>query len=253
MQAHLVATVGEFVGTFLFLYFSYAGNLMAVSLAPTTSPSGGKSSETVIFISLAYSFSLLVNIWAFYRISGGLFNPALTLGLCVSGQLPWIRGVLFVPAQLVASLCAGGVVSAMFPVPISEANSVLGGGASITQGLFMEMFFTALLGFVVLMLAVEKSKDTFLAPIGIGMALFVVMIAGTAYTGGAVNPARSLGCAVAARKFPGYHWIYWLGPIMGSLLSAGFYRLVKFFHYEDANPGQDADHRSETGLFEARR
>lgn len=75
-------------------------------------------------------------------------------------------------------MCAGGLVSAMFPVDIAEANSVLGGGTSVTQGLFLEMFFTALLVFVVLMLAIEKSKDTFLAPIGIGLALFVAMIAG---------------------------------------------------------------------------
>lgn len=79
MQKHLVATGGEFVGTFLFLYFSYAGNLMAASRAPSMAPTsagGGMSSETVVFISLAYSFSLLVTVWAFYRISGGLFNPA---------------------------------------------------------------------------------------------------------------------------------------------------------------------------------
>ncbi|KXX75064.1 Aquaporin-1 [Madurella mycetomatis] len=245
-EAHLVATVGEFVGTFLFLYFSYGGNVMAASRAGTTAPTGGMSSETVVFISLAYSFSLLVNVWAFYRISGGLFNPAVTLGLCLSSQLPWVRGLFFVPAQLLASLCAGGLVSAMFPVDVSEANSVLGGGTSVTQGLFMEMFFTALLVFVVLMLASEKSKDTFLAPIGIGLALFVAMLAGTAYTGGSLNPARSLGCAVAARSFPGYHWIYWLGPVLGSLLSAGFYVLVKYIHYEKANPGQDAEHPSES-------
>ena len=82
MQAHLVATVGEFVGTFLFLYFAYAGNLMAASRASSFAPSsagGGMSSETVIFISLAYSLSLLVAVWAFYRISGGLFNPAVSL------------------------------------------------------------------------------------------------------------------------------------------------------------------------------
>jgi aquaporin related protein len=66
----------------------------------------------------------------------------------------------------------------MFPVDIAAANSVLGGGASVAQGLFMEMFFTSLLVFVVLMLAVEKSQDTFLAPICIGLALFVAMIAG---------------------------------------------------------------------------
>ncbi|KAM7192743.1 aquaporin-1 [Rhypophila sp. PSN 637] len=244
MQKHLVATAGEFVGTFLFLYFSYAGNLMAASRASAMAPSsvgGGMSSETVIFISLAYSFSLLVNVWAFYRISGGLFNPAITLALCLANQLPWTRGILFIPTQLIASLCAGGLVSAMFPIPISEANSVLGGGTSIAQGLFMEMFFTALLTFVVLMLAVEKSKDTFLAPIGIGLALFVAMIAGTAYTGASLNPARSLGCAVAAREFPGYHWIYWLGPLLGALLASALYWLAKYLHYDQANPGQDAE------------
>lgn len=82
MQKHLVATAGEFVGTFLFLYLSYAGNLMAASRASSVAPTaagGGMSSQTVIFISLAYSFSLLVNVWAFYRISGGLFNPAVSL------------------------------------------------------------------------------------------------------------------------------------------------------------------------------
>ncbi|KAK4207412.1 aquaporin-1 [Rhypophila decipiens] len=244
MQKHLVATAGEFVGTFLFLYFSYAGNLMAASRASAMAPAsvgGGMSSETVIFIALAYSFSLLVNVWAFYRISGGLFNPAITLALCLSNQLPWTRGILFIPTQLIASLCAGGLVSAMFPIPISEANSVLGGGTSIAQGLFMEMFFTALLTFVVLMLAVEKSKDTFLAPIGIGLALFVAMIAGTAYTGASLNPARSLGCAVAARAFPGYHWIYWLGPVLGALLASALYWLAKYLHYDQANPGQDAE------------
>lgn len=79
VKAHFVAAGGEFVGTFLFLYFGYAGNLMAASFAPTTAPTGGMSSETAIFISLAYSFSLLVTVWAFYRISGGLFNPAVRL------------------------------------------------------------------------------------------------------------------------------------------------------------------------------
>ena len=66
----------------------------------------------------------------------------------------------------------------MFPGDIAATNSVLGGGTSVSQGLFMEMFFTSLLVFVVLMLAAEKSQDTFIAPIGIGLALFVAMIAG---------------------------------------------------------------------------
>jgi aquaporin related protein len=91
------------------------------------------------------------------------------------------------------------------------------------------------------MLAAEKSKDTFIAPIGIGLALFVVEIAGVNYSGASVNPARSFGPCVAAASFTGYHWIYWLGPAMGAVMAAGFYHFIKFFNYEDVNPGQDSE------------
>lgn len=90
------------------------------------------------------------------------------------------------------------------------------------------MFLTAELVFTVLMLAAEKSKDTFIAPIGIGLSLFVAEIAGVFYTGASLNPARSFGPCVAARSFTGYHWIYWVGPCLGALISAGYYRFIKF-------------------------
>jgi len=61
---------------------------------------------------------------------------------------------------------------------------------------------------------------------------------GVYFTGGSLNPARSFGpCVVTG--FPHYHWIYWLGPVMGTLLAYGLYRLMKFSEYETANPGQD--------------
>ncbi|KAK7429844.1 hypothetical protein QQZ08_003689 [Neonectria magnoliae] len=256
VNTHLVAACGEFVGTFFFLYFGYAGNLMAVLQAPDVALNGGLSSTTNLLIALSYGFALLVNAWAFYRISGGLFNPAVstklfllvqhvittqvTMGLCAAGQLPWVRAAFLVPAQLLGSMCAGGLVDVMFPGSVAQVNTVLGSGTSVAQGVFLEMFFTAQLVFVVLMLAVEKSRDTFLAPVGIGLALFMALIPGVFVTGGSLNPVRSFGCAVAGSSFPDYHWIYWLGPVLGAVLAAGFYRLAKLAHYEEANPGQDA-------------
>ncbi|EEU37476.1 uncharacterized protein NECHADRAFT_51592 [Fusarium vanettenii 77-13-4] len=239
---HLVAASGEFVGTFFFLYFGYAGNLMAALQAPDTAPNGGLASTTDIWIAVSYGFSLLVNAWAFYRISGGLFNPAVSLGLCVGGQLSWTRAAFLFPAQVLGSICAGGLVDAMFPGRVEQANTLLGLNTSIAQGVFLEMFFTAQLVFVVLMLAAEKSRDTFLAPVGIGLALFVALIPGVSVTGGSANPVRSFGCAVAGASFPGYHWIYWVGPALGATLAALYYRLVKRLHYEEANPGQDSPH-----------
>lgn len=70
------------------------------------------------------------------------------------------------------------------------------------------MFMTAELVFVVFMLAAEKHKATLLAPVGIGVALFMAELAGVYYAGGSLNPARSLGPAVALHTFDSYHWIY---------------------------------------------
>lgn len=69
---------------------------------------------------------------------------------------------------------------------------------------------------------------------------FILHLLGVYFTGGSLNPARSFGCAVAARSFPGYHWIYWLGPILGAGLAASYYHVVKWARYEEVNAGQDS-------------
>lgn len=64
---------------------------------------------------------------------------------------------------------------------------------------------------------------------------------GVYYTGGSVNPARTFGPCVVLGSFDSYHWIYWVGPFLGSLLATGFYLLVKALEYETVNPEQDTD------------
>jgi aquaporin rerated protein, other eukaryote len=120
-------------------------------------------------------------------------------------------------------------------------DTKLGEDMSTSRGLFLEMFMTAELVLTILMvptshndnsnrkLAAEKHKGTFLAPVGIGLSLFVIMLVGTPYTGSSVNPARSFGPAVVEHSFPIYHWIYWLGPALGAFLAAGFYKFIKVF------------------------
>ena len=65
------------------------------------------------------------------------------------------------------------------------------------------------------------------------------------FTGGSLNPARSFGPDVVAASFPGYHYIYWFGPIMGALLASGYYRFIKLWNDEEVNPGQDATSEKE--------
>jgi aquaporin related protein len=82
---------------------------------------------------------------------------------------------------------------------------------------------TAELVFVVFMLAAEKHRATFLAPVGIGVALFMAELAGVYYTGGSLNPARSLGPDVVLHTFDTYHWIYCTSVLLSKLtLSRGW-------------------------------
>lgn len=101
-----------------------------------------------------------------------------TLALALVGGLPAIRSAVVVVSQLLAGIAAAGVVSALFPGPLT-VNTTLGGGASTAQGLFIEMFLTAELVFVIIMLAAEKHKGTYLAPVGIGTAFFLAELTGT--------------------------------------------------------------------------
>ena len=67
------------------------------------------------------------------------------------------------------------------------------------------------------------------------------MLSQVFFTGGSVNPARTLGPCVVLHSFYTYHWIYWVGPILGSLVASGFYKFIKALEYETVNPGQDLD------------
>ncbi|KAK1757989.1 aquaporin-2 [Echria macrotheca] len=232
---NFVAVIGEFVGTFLFLFFAFAGTQIA-----TDPSSSSESLTTLIFIALAFGVSLTANVWAFYRVTGGLFNPAVTLALFLVGGLPGLRSVFVIISQLLGGIAAAAVVSGLFPGPMGVATT-LGRGTSVTQGLFIEMFLTAELVFVIIMVAAEKHKGTYLAPVAIGIAFFLTQLVGVTFTGGSLNPARSLGPAAVSASFPGYFWIYVLGPILGALLASAFYSLLKYLRWKECNPGQDWD------------
>lgn len=179
-RAHFVAMCGEFAGTFLFLFFAFSGTQVAnTQTQPPKSTKIALVSDPaqLLYISLCFGFSLAVNAWVFFRISGGLFNPAVTLGLCVVGAMPYIRGILITISQIIGGIAAAGIVAVLFPGPLNVQTS-LGGGTSIVQGLFIEMFLTTQLVFTIFMLAAEKHKATFIAPIGIGLSLFIAELTG---------------------------------------------------------------------------
>ncbi|KAI1481268.1 hypothetical protein K445DRAFT_332004 [Daldinia sp. EC12] len=242
VKNHLIAAMSEFAGTFMFLLFAFGGT-NAVNI---NSGESAADPAKLLYISLCFGMSLVVNAWVFFRISGGLFNPAVTMGMMLVGAVDYIRGPLVIVGQIIGGIAAAAVISGLTPGPLSVSTS-LGGGTSVVQGLFMEMFLTAQLVFTIFMLAAEKHRGTFIAPVGIGLSLFIAELMGVYYTGGSVNPARSFGPAVVIGSFETYHWIYWVGPILGSLIASGFYIFIKALEYETVNPQQDEPNEAPTG------
>ncbi|KAH8909362.1 MIP family channel protein, partial [Coniochaeta sp. PMI_546] len=237
VRNNIVAVLAEFVGTFMFLFLAFAGTQVANNI--TTHPESDTMDPSVlIVISMSFGFSLMANAWAFYRVSGGLFNPTVSLALYLVGGISLLRFILVSIAQIVGGIAAAGLVAGLFPGPLNVATS-LRPGTRVVQGLFIEMFLTAELVFVIIMLAAEKHRSTHMAPIGIGFAFLVTELTGVFLTGGSLNPARSFGPDVVTGDFPGYHWIYWVGPGLGALLASGFFIILKKLRYRECNPGPD--------------
>ncbi|KAF2710588.1 lens fiber major intrinsic protein [Pleomassaria siparia CBS 279.74] len=227
IRKELSVFLGELTGTFMFLSMGFAGTQLANESAARSNPllPAGATSSTLpdltklIYISFTFATALTANAAIFSDISGAMFNPAVTAALWTVGQIRWVRALHSVFAQIIAGVMAAGLISVLFPGPLPVATS-LDASVSITRGLFVEMFFTSQLILAVLMVPASPSK-----PMYIGATLFIIQLSSVFLTGGSVNPTRSFGPAVFV-GFDTYHWIYWLGPMLGAGLGSGVFALI---------------------------
>ncbi|KAG8920121.1 hypothetical protein FRC02_001151 [Tulasnella sp. 418] len=109
------------------------------------------------------------------RVTGGIFNPAVSTALLLIGQIGFLRWVLCCIAQLAGGIAASAVLLALLPGPL-KVNTKPGASVNKAQAVFIEMFLTSALVLSVLMLAAEKHRSTAFAPIGIGITLFAAML-----------------------------------------------------------------------------
>ncbi|KAG9090295.1 Aquaporin-4 [Ceratobasidium sp. 392] len=253
LREDLHAATLEFVGTILFLLLGLGGIQAAAfsnksSLAAAGNGDAGTSDgaqainqvasiEQLLYISVSMGLSLLVSVWFFFRVTGGVFNPAVSTALLLIGAIGPVRFVLYCIAQIVGGIVASGLLLALLPGPLVVTPSPTQ-GVNPAQAVFIEAFLTAALVLAVLMLAAEKHRSTPFAPIGIGLTLFACHLWGVVYTGAAMNTARAFGPAVVSGFAPS-HWVYWVGPFVGSLIATLFYGFLKHIKYWRLNPGQD--------------
>lgn len=213
----------------MFLWAAYM--ICQIANQNRASKEPGSEPQQLIMIAFGFGFGLMAAVFIFARISGANLNPAVTLTLIAAQAVSPITGVLMMISQMVAGMAAAGAASAMTPGPIAFANG-LGGGCSRSRGVFIEAFGTAILCITVLFMAVEKHPGNSAAPVAIGLSLFVGHLICVYFTGAGLNPARTFGPCIASRSFPNYHWIYWVGPILGSLISFAIWKIFKLLNYE---------------------
>lgn len=231
------AAAFEYVGTTFWLLIGLGG-----IQAAQDSLSGASALALNFYVSACMGLSLLAAAWLFFRVTGGLFNPNISLALLLVGGIGPLRFVLYCVAQLLGAITAAALVHGLLPGPLT-VDTFLSEGTSRTRGVFIEMFITAALVLSVLMLAAEKHATTPFAPVGVGITLFACHLFAVNYTGASMNAARSFGPAVVrgfSQGYHGHHWVYWVGPLLGSLLAVAMYGILKHYRYWQLTPHQAA-------------
>jgi aquaporin Z len=206
--------LAELIGTFVFFLIG----LMAI-LSTKAFPGG----PDLVVIAFGFGLGLFAAIQIAGAVSGGHFNPAVTLAAVLDKRLDPMTGVGYVVAQLI-----GGIAAAAFVLVMSNqaavAGTVTGHPASVSdiQAVVIEAVFTAI--FIAVILTVTKldpGKAGFVIP----LTLVVIHLALVPITGSSVNPARSLASALIGGDLTSI-WVYIVGPLIGAVGGWAVYRLL---------------------------
>jgi aquaporin Z len=229
--------VAEFIGTFWLVL----GGCGAAVFAADFGVGGNGTSLGIGFVGVSFAFGLtvLTGAYAFGHISGGHFNPAVTIGMMVAGRFDPKGAVGYIGAQLVGAVLAAatifGVASGKAGFEIGEGAGAFAsngygdfspGGYSLGAALLIEVVLTA--GFLLVILgATAKKAAPAMGGLAIGLALTLIHLISIPVTNTSVNPARSTSQALFAGSDQiGQLWLFWVAPIGGAALGAILHRYV---------------------------
>ena len=220
----LAAYIAELIGTFLLVFF-------VVSVVVLFLSTGNQAQFGTDFavIGLVHAFLLFGLIVMFGVVSGGHFNPAVTLAAAAIKRIAPVDALIYMLAQLsgavLGALAAKGLLldeGRATNYAAAEVSGLLGGNF---QGMIVEGIGTFCLVLVILAAVFSKKSFKEWAPLAIGTTLGFLVMVGGPLTGGAFNPARWFGPALVANEWGGV-WPYLVGPILGSLLAAVVFKFV---------------------------
>lgn len=210
----------EFLGTFALIFFG-AG---AVCTDQYLHGTGGLG---LLGIALAHGLAIAIMVSAIGHISGGHFNPAVTIGFWVTKRVNTLDAFLYWAAQLAGAAAAAFLLKAVIPEDTWRAVALgvpqLARDFPVWAGMSLEAVTTFFLVLVMFATAVDE-KGTFrsIAGFGIGLTYSLGILVAGPLTGAALNPARAFGPALAATHWA-HHGVYWVGPLAGGFLAGLLY------------------------------
>jgi aquaporin Z len=214
----------EAIGTFVLVFFGCGAAIMSGDYVTT---------------GLTFGLTVVVMAYAVGRISGGHFNPAVTLGAVLGGRLPWNQVGIYMAAQLLGGLLAGAALFGLnqgFDGFSAEGNMAQnfygdqspGAPFALWAALLLEMLLTAVFLWVILAVTDERNEvNVAMGPLAIGLALAMIHFASMSATGTSVNPARSIGVGVFAGTDAIVQlWVFVVAPLVGAAVAGLTYPLL---------------------------
>ena len=225
----------ECIGTFGFLLIAFLGVVNFATQGPLAIQSLG--------VWAGFGFGLALMIFAFGQVSGGHFNPAVTLGLTAAGKHPVKEVMPYWIAQVVGGLLAALLLLALYSQEVvAKTVNAPGQGVGSWTAFVLEAVLAALFVMVIATVATDDRapwKGVF-APFAIGLFIFTAFVVSGAITGASLNPGRSLASAIVAGDFANI-WIYLLAPTIGGVIGG----VIHLFFSEPDGLDEFEDMRTE--------
>jgi MIP family channel proteins len=223
--------LAEFVGTFT-LVFIGAGSILTVAKLVAPAITGPQAQDvysglTLVGVALAHGLAIAVMASAVGHISGGHFNPAVTLGFLVTQRIAPSLAVVYWSMQFAAGAAAAGLLRWLYdeePRRLTKLGApALGSSISTWQGLVIEIVLTFFLVWVIFATAADPGGAfKSIAGLAIGLTITLDVLMGGPLTGAAMNPARAFGPELLQREWADA-WVWYAGPAIGGVLAAVAY------------------------------
>jgi len=211
--------IAEYVGTLFLVLFGCAS--CVDGWADQYSPS-------MVQVALAFGVTIATMAQSIGHVSGCHINPAVSTAMMITGKMSVVRTIAYILAQCLGGICGAALLQSLTPEKFHHTMGVTSVHELLnpTQAFGVEFFSTFSLVLVVFGVCDANRTDIKgSGPLAIGLTVTTAILATGMYTGGSLNPARSLGPAVISGKWA-LHWVYWAGPIVGGAVAGLLYEKV---------------------------